>query len=280
MSIIWPNGGTTAFAFGFDLDGDTIWENKTRRLPNGDRYIKGRSIGLYGPNKGALRVLEILDEFNMKATWFIPADIVEEHAGLVNLILKAGHEIAHHGWDHREDYGATFEEQMAYLEGCQQIFERNTGVRAVGFRPCGPLLPRTEEWLYTKGGGIYNSSDLIGDDCAYYTVNGTKTRAVTIPCRAEMDDYILTVFNSYPPVLAGMPRIAPYTHTLRNFIREVEGAVRFGNTVSTAFHPQVAGSPGRALMLRNFCEYLASNPRVWVATCEEIAMHYRATVEG
>ena len=44
----WHNGAKSAFALGFDMDGDTIWRNKTRCLPNGDSYIKGPSIGQYG----------------------------------------------------------------------------------------------------------------------------------------------------------------------------------------------------------------------------------------
>ena len=87
----WPNGAKSAFAFGFDLDGDTIWRNKTKTLPKGSGYIKGPSIGQYGTKKGALRVLEILDEFSLKSTWFIPANIVMEHPGLVETILDRGH---------------------------------------------------------------------------------------------------------------------------------------------------------------------------------------------
>ena len=56
----WPNGAKSAFALGFDMDGDTIWRNKTKTLPGGGGYIKGPSIGQYGTKKGALRVLEIL----------------------------------------------------------------------------------------------------------------------------------------------------------------------------------------------------------------------------
>ena len=38
--MIWPNGAKTAFSLGFDMDGDTIWLNKTRNLLNGDIDLK------------------------------------------------------------------------------------------------------------------------------------------------------------------------------------------------------------------------------------------------
>ena len=42
--MIWPNGAKTAFSLGFDMDGDTIWLNKTRNLPKGNTYLKVPSI--------------------------------------------------------------------------------------------------------------------------------------------------------------------------------------------------------------------------------------------
>ena len=218
----WHNGAKSAFALGFDMDGDTIWRNKTRCLPNGDSYIKGPSIGQYGTKKGALRVLEILEEFSLKSTWFIPANIVMEHPDVVEKILDLGHEIGHHGLDHTGEYGATFEEQRERIERCQEIFLKYTGRRAVGFRPTGALLPETERWIYSEGGFVYSSAGISGEACSWYEVEGEPTHAVNIPCRDEqMDDYVQTVFHSYPAVLVGMPRIAPYENAYSNWIREV-----------------------------------------------------------
>lgn len=279
--MLWPNGAKTAFSLGFDMDGDTIWKNKIKTLPNGSSYIKGPSIGQFGPKKGALRVMEILDEFDLKATWFIPAVVVQQHAHVVEEILKRGHEIAHHGLDHTGQYGATFEQQKERIEICQELFQKYAGVKARGFRPTGALLPETEKWIYSEGGFIYSSAGTSGEACGYYMVNGEKTAAVNIPCRDEQtDDYVQTVFHSYPAVLVGMPRIASYESVYSNWIREVEGAVRFGNSGSTAFHPQIAGTPGRAVMLRRFCAYLAQNPDVWSVPCIEIAKYYKSMMEG
>ena len=279
--MLWQGSAKTAFNLAFDLDGDTIWRNKIKKLPKGNTYIKGPSVGQYGTKKGALRILEILDEFALKSTWFIPADIVMRYAGLVEEILKKGHEISHHGLDHSSDYGATFEEQKEYIERCQQVFERYAGIKARGMRPTGELLQETEKWAYSEGGFVYSSVGINGEACGWYAIDGVQTKAVNIPCRDEqLDDYVQTVFNSYPAVLSGMPRIAPYENVLKNWIRELEGMVRFGNSGSTAFHPQISGTPGRAIILRKFCEYLASNKNVWCTSCIEIANYYKANMGG
>lgn len=277
----WPNGAKSALSLGFDLDGDTIWLNKARKLPNGNDYIKGPSIGRYGTGKGALRVLDILDEFALKTTWFVPSDIVERHTNVVEELLKRGHELGHHGMDHTGEYGATFEQQREHIECCQEVFQRYTGRRAVGLRPTGALLPETERWAFHDGGFVYSSAGISGEACGWHEVEGEPTGAVNIPCRDEqMDDYVQTVFHSYPAVLVGMPRIAPYNNAYFNWVREVKGMVRYGNSGSTAFHPQIAGTPGRAVVFRRFCEYLANNPDVWCTTCIDIANHYKSVMGG
>lgn len=279
--MIFPNGAKCAFNLGFDLDGETIWRNKAGRLPNGDTFIKGPSIGAYGPKKGAFRILEILKNFDLKATWFIPAVMIAEHPETAERILEEGHEIAHHGWDHTGRYGSTPAEQQEYIGRCQDLFLKYTGRKAYGMRPTGALLPETEKWLYKEGGFLYSSAGTSGEGKGYYRVNGEKTGGINVPCRDEqMDDYVQTVLNSYPAVLEGMPRIASYDVVYSNWIREIEGMIRFGNIGSSAFHPQIAGTPGRAVVLERFCKHLADNRDVWCVPCLDIADYYRTQLEG
>ena len=98
--VSWPQNAKCAFSLSFDLDGDTIWRNKTVKLPNGSQYIKGRSIGLFGPERGAARILDILRNYDLKATWFVTTDMMQEHPDVIEMIRKEGHEFAHHGLDH------------------------------------------------------------------------------------------------------------------------------------------------------------------------------------
>lgn len=279
--MIWPNNAKCAFNLGFDLDGETIWRNKAKRLPGGDTFIKGPSIGAYGPKRGAARILEILNEFGFKATWFIPALMIEEHYEIVEKILDGGHEISHHGLDHMGRYGDTLAKQQDYIGQCQDIFLKYTGTKAYGMRPTGALLAETEQWLYDCGGFLYSSAGTSGEGKGYYYINGEATKGINVPCRDEqMDDYVQTVLHSYPAVLEGMPRIAAYDVVYANWIREVEGMIKFGNSGSSAFHPQIAGTPGRAVVLERFCQYLADNQAVWCATCIDIARYHKAALEG
>ena len=268
----WPGGARCAFNLGFDMDADTIWRNKTGRYPHGADYIKGPSIGQYGPLTGVYHILDILDEFGLKGTFFIPALAVEKYASTVETIIGRGHEISHHGYDHRGEYGEDFEAQRERFLLCSGIFMRVAGVRPLGVRQTGPLLPETERWLYNEGGYTYASNGTSGEACEFYLVDGEPTKAVNIPCRDEQtDDYTQTVFHTWPAVLEGMPRIAAFDTVCRNWMREIEGCIRFGNAGSTAFHPQISGTPGRSMLLRQFCRYLADSEDVWCAPCRDIA---------
>lgn len=277
--ITWPHRAKGAFAFGWDLDGDTIWYNKVKHFAGGSDWIRSRSVGMYGPRKGASRILDIMARYGLRATWFIPAVNVEQFPELACRIRDAGHEIAHHGYDHDSFYGHTVQEQLATIEKSQAIFQRVLGKPAVGFRPTGDLLPETEAILCQDPNTLYLSQDIGAETCQFKTVNGRKTTTVHVPCRQELDDYIQLVYNLYPPVPVGHPRIAPYATVLGGFLRELEGVMRFGNAVATAFHPQVSGTPGRAVLLEKLCEYLVSHPGIWCGTCAEIAAHYKAQEE-
>jgi peptidoglycan/xylan/chitin deacetylase (PgdA/CDA1 family) len=47
-----------------------------------------------------LRVLDILDSFKIRATFFVVSDVIEHYPGLVGKIVVRGHEIACHGLHH------------------------------------------------------------------------------------------------------------------------------------------------------------------------------------
>lgn len=87
------------------------------------------------------RVLKILKQHNIRATFFIVADIAEHYPGLVESIVDDGHEIACHGLHHDcvidpatkkplMDQG-TFERNT---REAKKILERIAGERVLGYR--------------------------------------------------------------------------------------------------------------------------------------------------
>lgn len=54
-----------------------------------------------GPSPASLHTLELLDDLNLRASFFLLGEQVEEHPGIVAEIVQAGHEVASHGMTHR-----------------------------------------------------------------------------------------------------------------------------------------------------------------------------------
>ncbi|MDI6811089.1 MAG: polysaccharide deacetylase family protein [archaeon] len=68
-----------------------------RDVPEFFERWNGRYDYLTEPTR---RVLDLLDEFDVRATFFVVADVVDHYQGLVEEIVERGHEIACHGLHH------------------------------------------------------------------------------------------------------------------------------------------------------------------------------------
>ena len=104
----------------------------------------GRYDYLTEPTK---RVLDMLDEFDIKATFFVVADVVEHYPGLVESIVDRGHEIGCHGLHHackinpktKEPLmsGKEFEERT---KKAKQMLESVCKQKVVGYRAPNALI--------------------------------------------------------------------------------------------------------------------------------------------
>ena len=111
------------------------------------------------------RLLELLDKYNVKGTFFVIADEVERYPELMKLLKNSGHEIAHHSLHHtipfntktkqkvqtEEEWEAEFVEAKSILEN---YFERPMeGFRAPGAYFADWMVP-----IMIRNGIKYDSS--------------------------------------------------------------------------------------------------------------------------
>ena len=74
--MIWPHGKQSAAMLCVMLDAEFIWlamDEKKYDTP------KHRSMGEYGPKRGVDRILSLLEEFGVKATFFVPGLFAEPY---------------------------------------------------------------------------------------------------------------------------------------------------------------------------------------------------------
>src|SRR5437879_1236789 len=124
----WPHGARAACAFTFDLDAETLW------LARGVTEPVALSQGTFGPAEALPRILELLHQAEIPASFFVPAWVAEHHPDAVKAIVAAGHEVGCHGDVHERvsDLDAAQEEKI--LVRSVDVLTRQAGRRPVGYR--------------------------------------------------------------------------------------------------------------------------------------------------
>lgn len=82
-----------------------------------------------------LRILDLLDEYNAKATFFLVGIWVDKYPELVQEIHNRGHEIGNHSDSHPEMSKLSQAKIIQELNGCSDKIEALTGERPTSFRP-------------------------------------------------------------------------------------------------------------------------------------------------
>lgn len=273
--IKWPNKAKCAVMLSFDVDGDTIWKNGSRSFENGEKFIRANSVGDYGPKVAVNRILEILKREEIKATFFIPAQIMKDYPELCQKIDGEGHEIGHHGYHHERYVDLTPKEQRHIIEESQKVFKSTIGKEAIGYRtPSGDWSKETAGILYDMG--FQYSSSMRGDDRPYHTIiDGVRTNFIEMSPKWDLDDFVQFGYNLFPAEPVGQDRIAGIEQVYENFKQEFDGYYKEGLCFVIQCHPQIIGSPGRLLMYERLIKYIKSHEGVWFAKGSEIANWWR-----
>ena len=99
------------------------------------------------------KVLDILKENDIKATFFIIGSKAEKYPELVSRIIDEGHLIGCHSWDHKLNFPVLPSEVMCQeLAKCEDFIYNLTGKSMLYFRPpCGITNPLVAEAVAQMG---------------------------------------------------------------------------------------------------------------------------------
>lgn len=223
---------------------------------------------LYGERCGAYRVLDVLDEFGVKTTWFLNGAGVEAFPHLAREIREAGHELASENWRHEYVWRQKDPEQRAELERTIAAFEKHAGARPVGYissgeRPNHYTLPLLAEMGYRYYMGTLNE-DLP------YTLRTEKGDLVAMSYGIWLTDHQMASSTRKNP-----RDVLQWWRDQFDQLYE-EGERGRPGLMTMGLHPFIVGRPFRAKVLREFLAYAASRPKVWFPRCVEVADHYLA----
>ncbi len=82
-------------------------------------------------------LLDILDEYNVKATFFIIGNSIENNSEVLKQLVSRGHSAANHTWDHYNNHTLTDDEVRAQLISTRLYIQKYAGEDAPHFRPPG-----------------------------------------------------------------------------------------------------------------------------------------------
>jgi polysaccharide deacetylase family protein (PEP-CTERM system associated) len=107
------------------------------------------------------RLLALLDELGIRATFFVLGMAARSHPELVAQLSANGHEIGCHGDAHYLVNAQTRQEFAADLDRAQATIEQLTGRRAIGYRAPAFSITRDSPWAYevlVEQGFAYDAS--------------------------------------------------------------------------------------------------------------------------
>jgi peptidoglycan/xylan/chitin deacetylase (PgdA/CDA1 family) len=262
----WPDAKRAALCVSFDMDAEAavlaVDETFSRRP-------SVMSHQQYGPVTGVPRLLEMLGDLHIRASFFIPGFSAERHPATVAAVVEAGHEIGHHGYLHRPPGLIDAATERSELERGLAALERIAGVRATTFRaPWWETSTSTFELLLEYG---FTCDSSLFDRDVPYRLGVGASEIVEVPVSWALDDWEKYAFLPDPPTGSGV--IESPARVQEMWWEEIEAYLEVGGCCVLTMHPFLSGRPSRVRALRGLLEKASTMPDLWITTVGEVAAH-------
>jgi len=168
----WPGGARCAVALSFDSD------HETSDLRDGGKSIGRLAWGQYGNRVGVPRILNLLEKYGVKGTFYVPAVTALLHPDEQRRIVAEGHEIGIHGWIHELNSALPQDAERDLMRRSADTLEQVSGQRPVGLRtPSWDFSQHTLQ-IEKEMGLLYDSSMMSDEDCYELLLDGEPTGVV------------------------------------------------------------------------------------------------------
>lgn len=117
-------------------------------------------INVYWGTEYLEKMLETLEKNDIKTTFFVGGTWVKENPELLKKMYQAGHEIASHGYNHKEHGKLSYEQNYQEIKMCHDIVKVTLGI---------------DMELFAPPGGSYNKNTTVSaTDLGYKTIMWTR----------------------------------------------------------------------------------------------------------
>ena len=223
----------------------------------------------YGPLVGVPRILDLLREYSLPATFFVPGWTADRYPQTVEAILAAGHEVGHHSYAHLSPFAQTAEEERADFERALATLQK-AGAEVEGFR-CPSWEPGWRTPVIVAEHGLKYDSSLMDADTPYVLDTGAG-EIVELPVHWALDDWEQYVYIPDSPFHSAIESPAK---VLDLWLSELDAMRKYGCLFVLTCHPFLSGRPHRVEVLRRVIEHALEAGDVEFSYCRDVARRAR-----
>jgi peptidoglycan/xylan/chitin deacetylase (PgdA/CDA1 family) len=259
----WPDHARVAVALSFDCDHETIPLRDAETRPG------KLSQGEYGARVGSRRIVDLLEQRAIPATFFMPAVSAILHPEEARGYVERGHELGLHGWIHERNMllDPSDERDLAFRSA--ETLEKISGQRPVGLRTPSWDFSDATLGIVRELGLLYDSSLMADDEPYEVLADGLPTGLVEIPVEWIRDDAPYFSMDRYTAL---RPYTAPRA-VLTIWRDEFDRAYAEAGMFQLTMHPHVIGHRSRMAILEELIDYISEHNGVWWATHADIARY-------
>ncbi len=232
---------------------------------SGARSMLTESSFEYGSRRGIWRLLQILDEREIKASIWAVVMGLQRNPEAAQAIVESGHELVSHGWRWIDYQHVPEEVEREHIKRAVEGLQELSGKHPVGWMTGRPS-PNTRRLLVEEGGFLYDR-DSLNDELPYW-VEILGRNHLVIPMSYETND---NRFNEHAGFITGEQFFTYMKDTFDMLYQEGEQTPRM---MMLGLHDRLIGRPARAAGLVHFLDYVLEHDKVWIARGEDVAHHW------
>ncbi len=260
LASLWPTGYRAALVVSIDVDGP--YGHINANGPD-DYFWRGQTA--YDLAAGTPRLLDLLKDRGIAATFCWVGRCVEDRPDLVERAERDGHESSIHSWDHRYYTPMSDDEQRADM---QRTFDAIVAV--TGRHPTGHKTPA---WRYNDRTiaiaqqlGLTWRMDVAGGDLPWVVrPDASLAPVVELPPSRFYDDYTYFIEQTVTP-----------RATAEFWCEDLDVLRDEGKLLCLTVHPFVSGRPGPSRALADLIDHAIDLGDVWIARAHDVATHWLA----
>lgn len=221
----------------------------------------------YGTRVGIWRMIELLDELDLKASVLLNSEVCDEYPQIVAAGVERDWAWLGHGITNSSLWtGMGAEEERALLRGIVATITRATGRAPRGW--LGPALTETENSLTLLSElGFTYSLDWIADDQPF-PLDAGGAPFISVPYSIEVNDIPAFLDRGMTAEAFGQS-IVDHLELLRS-----ESRRRPGGVLGVALHPFLINQPSRHRYLADALARVRELDDVWFTTSDDLAAWY------